>query len=135
MADISALFAQDDASFPMEFPGADGVVWQIRSVKNPDSEAVASKARRAMIGGRLLAKGTEIPADELGQIALMQTGTDPTDEQLAHCVTAWEWGDNTLADFDLTFNYENVLKIIQAVPRIRRMVLQRAIEVTDFTQA
>jgi hypothetical protein len=132
MNDISALFAQDDATFPLEFPGVNGLVWQIRSIKNPDSEAVAKRARLAMVGGRL-SGGKEINPEQLGEIALMQAGTDPSDEQLAYCVTSWEWGENTLADFDLTYSHSNVLAIIKSVPRIRAMVLKKVIEITDFT--
>jgi len=137
MTDLSAIFANDDAVFDLEFTDQEGkptgVVWKIRSLKNPDSKAIVKKYRNTIFGKRMLEKG-EIDAEEIGALTFMEA-TDPTDEQLAACVVGWDWGDNTLGDFDLKYNQKNVVKIISSVPKIRENVLAKAIAITDFTPA
>jgi hypothetical protein len=133
VTDISGLFAQDDAVFDLELPGTK-VVWQIRSLKNPESQAIVKRQRNKMFGKRMIEKG-EIDPEEIGQLTFMEAATDPSDEQLAACVTGWDWADHTLGDFNLEYSYKNVLAIIKAVPKIRGLVLQKAIAITDFTKA
>jgi len=137
MTDLSSIFANDDAVFDLEFTDQDGkptgVVWKIRSLKNPDSEAALRKKRNLVFGKRALDSG-DIDPEEIGELTFMQAN-DPSDEQLAYCVTGWEWGDNTFGKFDLKYSHKNVLAIIKSVPKIREKVLAKAIAITDFTPA
>jgi hypothetical protein len=143
MTDISALFAQDDAVFDMPVMGRDpetgsevdtGVVFQIRSIKNPDSVAVVKKRRNAVMGARLSNGGTASP-EELGEVAFMDMGMDPSDEQLAHCVTGWDWNGKSLGKYKTEYSFANVLAIIKGVPWIRAQVHAKAVQITDFTKA
>jgi hypothetical protein len=143
MTDISAFFAQDDAVFDLAIMGRDpetkadvetGVVFQVRSIKNPESAAVVKRYRNELIGKRMSSGGEVDPAN-LGEITFMEAGTDPSDEQLAHCVVGWDWGDKTLGGKPMTYSIANVVKVFKAAPWIRSQVLVKALSITDFTKA
>jgi hypothetical protein len=143
MTDISALFASDDAVFDLPIMGRDpetkedvdtGVVFQVRSLKNPDSVAVVKKYRNALIGKRMT-NNSVINPEELGEITFMEAGTDPSDEQLAHCVTGWDWGDKTFGKLPTKHSHENVVKVLKAAPWIKSQVLRKVVDITDFIKA
>jgi hypothetical protein len=140
--DLSAFFAQDDATFDLPIMGRNpdtgeevdtGVVFHIRSLKNPDSNAIVKKHRNKLFGKRMLEKGA-IDDEEIGALTFMEA-TDPSDEQLAACVTSWDWGDRTFGNLDLKHSQKNVVAVFKAAPWIRSQVLQKAIAITDFTRA
>ena len=143
MTDISALFASDDAVFDLPIMGRDpetkedvdtGVVFQVRSLRNPESMAVVKKFRNALIGKRMTGGG-DVDAEALGEITFMEAGTDPSDDQLAHCVTGWDWGDKTFGKLPTKHSHENVVKVLKAAPWIKAQVLRKVLSITDFTKA
>ena len=140
MTDISDLFTQEEASFPLELMGRKdgkdvptGVTWNIRDLQNIDSQKELKRERNKALGKRISTK-EDLSDEEVGAMMSIAT-TDPTDEMLAHCVTGWDWGDKKLKKYELGFSYDNVLTIIKAEPWIRQQVLVKALEVTDFTKA
>lgn len=143
MTDISAFFAADDTVFDLAIMGRDpetkeevdtGIVFQVRSLKNPDSMAVVKKFRNAMIGKRIT-NGGEVDPEVIGEVTFMESGADPSDEQLAHCVTGWDWGDKTLGKLSTKYSHDNVVKVFKAAPWIRQQVLNKVLSITDFTKA
>jgi hypothetical protein len=142
MTDLTQFFENDDATFDLQIMGRDpetkkdvetGVVFQVRTLKNPESQAIVKKQRNRIFGKRMLEKG-EVDAEEIGALTFMEA-TDPTDEQLAACVTGWDWGDKTLGKVSTKYSHENVVKVFKAAPWIRSQVLNKAIAITDFTKA
>ncbi len=140
--DISALVAHDDPVFDLAIMGRDpdtekevetGVMFKVRSLRNPDSTSIIKKQRNRIFGKRMLEKG-EVDAEEIGALTFMEA-TDPSDEQLAACVVDWDWGDNSLGKLSTKFTRENVVKVFKAAPWIRQQVLNKAISITDFTKA
>lgn len=142
MTDISNLFKQDDAVFDLEIKGRDpesgkmvdtGVVFSVRSLHNDDSAKIVRDKRNAVFGKAMREK-SEVADQDIGELMLM-AATDPSDEQIATCVTGWNWGGQTYGKLSTKFSYDNVLAILKDAPWIKSQVLQRALSITDFTKA
>lgn len=141
--DLSAFFAQDDAVFELPIKGKDpetgeevdtGVVFQVRSLKNPDALATVKRSRDKMFGERMLSKSEPDP-EKIGRLWFAEVGTDPIDEQLATCVVSWDWGGKSFGKISTEYTQENVTKVISSAPWIRQQVLQKVLSITDFTKA
>lgn len=140
MADLLELYDAGEQSFDLEIMGrkdgkevSTGVVWQVRDLGNADTQKELKRVNASYLGKRLKTR-EELSDEDTGNMFLVST-TDPTDEMLAYCVTGWEWNDNKLGKYKTAFKYENVLAIIKDVPWIRAQVLQKVIEIKDFTKA
>lgn len=138
--DISDLFAEDEASFPLEITGRKdgkpvptGVVYRIRDLQNLDTQKELKRERNKALGRRITKK-EDLSDEEIGAMMSIAT-TDPTDAMLAHCVTGWDWGDKKLGNISTKFAHDNVVKSFEKAPWIRAQVLAKAIEITDFTKA
>lgn len=138
MADLSE-FLSDSEGEEFELMAVDkdgkefgtGVKFTVVSLDNPKSQAVVKRAQSKIMGRKL--RGEEVPDEDVGSVAFMSM--DPTDEQLAHCVVDWDWGENTLGDLKTSFSYENVLAAISKVSKIRTQVKSKVLEISDFTKA
>jgi hypothetical protein len=143
LTDISNLFKQDDAVFDLEIKGRDpetgeevgtGIVWKIRSVRNPDAIAIAERKQKELLGRKWVA-GKEVTDEDGGEVVAMISGIIPSDEQLATCVVDWDWGDKKLGDLDTKFSRANVLKVITSVAEMKRQLVAGVAKITDFTKA
>jgi hypothetical protein len=139
--DISAFFAQDDVVFELPIMGRDpetkhdvdtGVVFFVRGIKNPDSISVVKRAKNRIMGQRLQ-DGKDVDPENIGEVVFMETGADPSDEQLAHCVTGWDWNGKKFGKLKTDFSIENVLSVFRAAPWIKLQVQHKALAITDFT--
>lgn len=144
MSDIFDLVKIDEASFDLMIMGEkdgkpveSGVTFSLRDLNNVDTQLLVKRDRNIAIGSRILGSD-ELSEDEekerAGRMWSMVT-SDPTDDQLAACVTGWDWGDHTFAKMDLKFNAKNVIAIFNKAPWIRAQVLAKVIEITGFTKA
>lgn len=142
MTDISNLFKQDDAVFDLEIKGRDpetgkmvdtGVVFVVRSLHNDDSAKIIRDKRNSVFG-KAMREQSEVADQDIGELMLM-AATDPSDEQIATCVTGWDWGERTFGKLSTKFSYDNVLAVLKAAPWIKAQVLQKALSITDFTKA
>lgn len=142
MTDIYDLVHQQDATFELEIMGRKdgievptGVIFTIRGLDNPDSENEVAAVRRRMLGERIMKnKEYEPDLEKVGQFFGMSTG-DPTDKQLAHCVTAWNWNGKTLGKVKTDYSVDNVMAVFKAAPWIKKQVLDKVIAIGDFTMA
>jgi len=138
--DISDLFIQEEASFPLEIMGkkdgeevSTGVTFQIRDLHNMDTQKELKRERNKSLGKRISTK-ENLTDEEVGAMMSIAT-TDPTDAMLAYCVTGWDWGDKKIGKYKTAYSHENVKAMLSGVPWIRQQVLAKALQVTDFTMA
>lgn len=139
--DIMDLVSYDEVTVKLEIMGQKdnkpvktGVVFEVRDTQNADTEKVKTRLRHISIGKRI--NNNEPMSDEDVGSTFAYSTTEPTDEMLAYCVVGWDWGSKSLGDIPVDkFDRKAVIDVFKAAPWIRKQVLAKALEITDFGRA
>jgi hypothetical protein len=111
-----------------------GVVFQIRSINNPDAKRVM-KLETGKLAMKTRGANDQIDQDALVGLIVSQS-FDPSPEALATCITGWNWGDEEFEDGGgaLEFTPANVARVL-ALDWIADQVRDEAYQVANFTKA
>lgn len=133
MADISKV-VDYDATVPVKiFSDDEGdVIFHVRSIDNPDAQALYAKRRGAMLRSRAV-KG-EVAEEEASEFLL--SALEPPVDILATCVKSWEWSGHYFGD--LGKNPEPTPENVAETLRhkwIKDLVSPVAVNLRNFTKA